>query len=51
MDDNNARRADEDMILTYLIKRDKTPERERLTPRMTARYIIDLLDQTRARRT
>lgn len=44
------RKADEEIVIYHLGKRDGTPKRDRLTPRMEARQIIDALDVARATR-
>jgi hypothetical protein len=46
--DNERRKADEDLVIKLIERRDQAPERDRLTPRMFARYIIDALDEQRA---
>jgi len=45
---NEMRKAEEDLILDLIERRDETSERNRLTPRMEARRIINVLDQNRA---
>lgn len=39
--------ADEEVVIYHLLNRDRTPPRDRLTPRMEARRIIDALDAAR----
>jgi hypothetical protein len=42
--------ADEEIVIYHLTKRERTPERDRLTPRMEARRLLDVLDQSRKMR-
>jgi hypothetical protein len=42
--------ADEEIVLYHIMKRDRTPVRDRLTPRMEARRLIDALDLSREHR-
>lgn len=45
---NETRKAEEDLVLDIIERRDETAERDRLTPRMEARRIINVIDQNRA---
>lgn len=42
--------ADEEIVLYHIMKRDRTTARDRLTPRMEARRLIDALDLARKHR-
>lgn len=41
------RKADEEVVIYHILKRERIPKRDRLTPRMEARQIIDALDLAR----
>lgn len=42
--------ADEEIVIYYIMKRERIPARDRLTPRMEARRLIDALDAGRQMR-
>ena len=45
------KKADEEIVIYHIMRRDRLAARERLTPRMEARQIIDALDRGRKHRT